>query len=153
MWKNSEKMKQVVLSGIIVLCILIYGCSNMNDVDWSEMRMVEYDREIVIPLNRSVRTIDKKFIVKFDSVLTDSRCPDGLMCFWSGVAGIRLIISEDSGMNKSVELYTLNNINWSDSVVYQDLKIKLKALNPYPSIYKQFDNKSYKATLILSKTK
>ena len=73
MWKNSEKMKQVVLSGIIVLCILIYGCSNMNDVDWSEMRMVEYDREIVIPLNRSVRTIDKKYIVNFDPVLTDSR--------------------------------------------------------------------------------
>ena len=146
-------MKKYLPIGLILLCFMVYGCSNRNDFDFDEIVTVKYGQEIAIPLNRSIRTIDKKFVVKFESVITDSRCPDGAMCFWQGVAGIRMLISDSTAIRKPIELYTLNFNNWSDSAFYKDINIKLLELTPSPYMTREINQDSYKAKIIISKTK
>ncbi|MEZ7866689.1 MAG: hypothetical protein QMB37_04465 [Paludibacteraceae bacterium] len=150
---NNLHIKKSVLSVITVLCMLSFGCENINDVGWDDIRTAAYDRETVIPVNHTVRTTDRKYIVKFDSVFTDSRCPEGVYCFWSGVAGIRFLVEDDSESRKSLDIYTLKFSHFADSATYNGLKIKLIYLDPYPSVGKKMKYDSYKAKIILSKTK
>jgi len=109
-----------------------------------------YNEEVEIPLTCSVLSRDKKYVIRFDSVLTDSRCPEGVECFWAGVAGIRLTVS-DKTASQAFDLFTLNNSLWSDSAIYKDMQIKLLGLIPYPSVYAKYSYKSYRAKIKLIK--
>jgi len=110
----------------------------------------DYNEEVEIPVTCSVISRDKKYVIRFDSVLTDSRCPEGVECFWAGVAGVRLTVS-DKASSQTFDLYTINNNLWSDSAAYKDMKIKLLGLIPYPSAYAKYSYKSYRATIKLIK--
>lgn len=142
-------MKNNKLTGLILLSLIICSCSNRGEL--GSITSADYNREITVPVNGSVKTTDNRYTLRFDSVITDSRCPDGAMCFWSGVAGIRLIVSEVTPIHKTLELYTLNSGNWSDSAIYKDIKVRLLQLSPYPSITEKFQYDSYRAKIVISK--
>lgn len=111
-----------------------------------------YNREFEIPVKGSVLSKDEKYLLRFDSVLTDSRCPEGMYCFWQGIAGVRFSITEKNSTPEKIDLYTWNNpgMNWCDSVTYKDLKIRLLELNPYPSTNVRYGYDSYKAKIIIT---
>jgi len=44
-------------------------------------------------------------------------------------------------------------MNWSDSTMYNNLKIRLLELNPYPSTNARYNNNSYKAKIIITLNK
>ncbi|MHB9056334.1 MAG: hypothetical protein ACYC2P_09335 [Paludibacteraceae bacterium] len=142
-------MRNNELTGLILLSFIICSCSNMSEL--GSITSADYNREITVPVKGSVKTKDNRYTLRFDSVVTDSRCPDGAMCVWSGVAGIKMIVSEITLTPKTLELYTLNNGNWSDSAVYKDIKIRLLLLSPYPSITEKFQYDSYRAKIVISK--
>jgi len=130
------------LTSVFVLLLLL-GCSESNDVSYSQ--------EFEIQVNHSLKTVDKKYVINFDSVFMDSRCPMEADCVWSGVAGVRFTISKKNSSFRTVEVYTLNNQSYSDSVVFDELKIKLLGLSPYPSISHKINYSEYVAKIQLSK--
>ena len=111
-----------------------------------------YNREFEIPVKGSVLNKDEKYLLRFDSVLTDSRCPEGVNCFWQGIAGVRFTITEKNSTPEKIDLYTWNNpgMNWCDSVTYKHLNIRLLELNPYPSTNVRYGYDSYKAKIIIT---
>lgn len=129
------------LTSVFVLLLLL-GCSESNDVS--------YNQEFEIQVNHSLKTVDKKYVINFDSVFMDSRCPMEADCVWSGVAGVRFTISKMNSSFRTVEVYTLNNQSYSDSVVFDELKIKLLGLSPYPSIFNKIKYSEYVAKIKLS---
>ncbi len=151
MLKNSDTMFRHVSFVMLVLCFTLTGCTGMNDFAPDDLSGVRYGSEFLIPLHRTVKTIDNDYTIRFDSVLTDSRCPEGVYCFWSGIAGIRLTVGGRRGETESVDLYTYDFREYSDTVTYKNLKVKLINLIPYPSSGKEISPDSYKAKLILSK--
>jgi len=142
-------MKNLLTKSLVLICIfLLTSCSMKDEVSYSR---IAYNKEYAIPVRYSVTTIDNKYTLRFDSVLEDSRCPEGLVCIWSGVAAVKFSVTEGNSAKTTVKLYTLNNSSWSDSVVYKDIKIKLLRLAPYPSLYTKYSYSAYEATIKLTK--
>lgn len=138
-------MRNLVILSIILL--ILAACEGLSDIN--------YDEEYMIPVAKTVKTVDNTYIIHFDSVLTDSRCPQGAECFWEGIAGVRFTISDKGLSSNIVKLYTISSINkqmeWSDSVVSKNLKIKLIDLTPYPSLNLKFNYSDYRAKIKISK--
>jgi hypothetical protein len=69
--------------------------------------------------------------ILFDSVLTDSRCPKRVYCFWAGNAAVRFIFSDNNNKTSFI-LNTLgSNFFRTDSLI-GEYRIKLLNLYPYP---------------------
>ena len=111
-----------------------------------------YDQEFEIPVKGSVLSKDEKYLLRFDSVLTDSRCPEGVYCFWQGMAGVRLTITQNHFAPETLDLYTWNSerMNYCDSAEYKNLIIRLLELNPYPSTKVRYGYDSYKAKILIT---
>ncbi|MDD2797166.1 MAG: hypothetical protein PHV20_01090 [Bacteroidales bacterium] len=69
--------------------------------------------------------------LKFDSVLEDSRCPDGATCVWAGNAKVQLVL----GLNNKKDTFALNtnaNMPSGDNFVTANgYKISLIDLSPH----------------------
>ena len=111
-----------------------------------------YEQEFEIPVKGSVLSKDEKYLLRFDSVLTDSRCPEGVYCFWQGMAGVRLTITQNHFAPETLDLYTWNSerMNYCDSAEYKNLIIRLLELNPYPSTKVRYGYDSYKAKILIT---
>lgn len=142
-------MKSIIqLFLYLSLVLLLGGCDAGSDLNNSSF---DYAVPTEISVKNSATSIERDYIIRFDSVLSDSRCPKGAECFWVGVAGIRLTVWNRTALPKTVDLYTFNNREWADSAVYKNIKIKLLALNPYPSVNAKFAYSAYKAKLKVTK--
>lgn len=80
--------------------------------------------------------------LSFDSVEEDSRCPEGMMCFWSGNARIALKLS---GIPFSLN----TNIEPVDTSLH-GFTVRLVSLDPYPEAGRIPDRLEYKATLVVT---
>jgi hypothetical protein len=133
---------------ISIICLIgAVSCDNVNDIN--------YNQEYVIPVTKSVRTVDDAYTIRFDSVFTDSRCPEGAQCFWEGVAGARFTVYNKNLMLNTIELYTKSSINkqmnWSDSAICNGIKIQMLELSSYNSLISKSMYLNYKAKIKISK--
>ena len=145
MLKNSEKMKQLVFTTTLVLAVLISACDNPNDAG--------YNTEFTIQLAHSIKTTDSRYIIRFDSIITDSRCPEGAQCFWAGTAGTKFTLSENNEKPVTFDLYIPEypHLNWNKTFIYKNIKIELLQLTPYPSLNSDKNYEPYKATVRLTR--
>jgi len=149
-------IKKISLPFILLLLSCITGCD--NEVDWSNgcyKLKFSYNRAFEIPEKSAMQSVDGQYRLRFDSVFTDSRCPQGAYCVWQGIAGARFTLSRNNSELESFDLYTWNNpgANWSDSALCKNLKIRLLELSPYPSVDLQNSYNNYKARIIVTKQK
>ena len=73
--------------------------------------------------------------VSFLSVTEDSQCPKDAKCIWSGVAVAEIEVMGIYTRPRKIYLSTINDTQkgYSKSAEFNDLKITLNQLNPYPS--------------------
>lgn len=139
------------------VCNTLYPASALPSIYVLDYQLYtfNYNRAFDIPEKFGMQSRDGQYLLRFDSVLTDSRCPEGLYCFWQGIAGVRFTITEKNTASVSFDLYTWNNpgMNWSDSTMYNNLKIRLLGLTPYPSANVRNNYNNYKARIIVTKLK
>ncbi len=86
-----------------------------------------------------------KTYVCFESVLSDSRCPEGAECIWAGNAQVkfRLVTASDNLL-----FFNLNtNTSFTNDTIVGGYRFTLKALNPYPSLKDINLPKAYKAEI------
>ncbi len=95
--------------------------------------------EVTLYYGQAVTFGADKVKIKFDSLLTESRCPDNplILCFWQGMAAIQLsLITQDNDTaNIIVAIEGLTEYPAQDSYPPIDtfgLSIELIALDPYP---------------------
>jgi len=110
--------------------------------------VIRLDQEFELKINQEAAIEGEGLAVVFESVLEDSRCPEGVDCIWSGNAKIRIRSSKQKHATASIELNT--NVGPKSSS-YLGYEIKLVELKPRPKADKPVQSNEYKATLIITK--
>lgn len=79
-----------------------------------------------------VNDLQNKFSVCFDSLLSDSRCPEGAVCFWEGNAEAKFRFQRFGG---DPVLFNLNTYHgFTNETVIDGYRIKLVGLTPQASL-------------------
>jgi len=110
--------------------------------------VIRLGQEFDLKINQEAMVEGEGLAVVFESVLEDSRCPEGVDCIWSGNAKIKVRLSKQKHAPAPIELNTSVE---SKSSSYLDYEIKLVALKPRPKADKPVQTNEYKATLIITK--
>jgi hypothetical protein len=110
--------------------------------------VIRLGQEFELKINQEATIEGEGLAVAFESVLQDSRCPEGVDCIWAGNAKIKIRLSKQTQAPGAVELNT--GINPKSSS-FLDYEIKLVALNPRRKADKPVEPNEYKATLIVMK--
>lgn len=100
---------------------------------------------IELPFHGS-ESIDNRINISFESLASDSRCPQGAECIWAGDGEIIVKLTSSNNL-KSVSLHTLLE---PGKVTFENYKIELLELTPYPVLDRQIDSTDYKAKLKIS---
>ena len=110
--------------------------------------VIRLGQEFDLKINQEAMIEGEALAVVFESVLEDSRCPEGVDCIWSGNAKIRLRSVKQKQTPAAVEL---NTHVGSKSSSYLNYEISLVALKPRPKADKPIQPNEYRATLIVTK--
>jgi len=124
---------------------LIFFLCCKNDLSQGQLQL---DKSIELKYGEILKNTDYQISIVLDSVLTDSRCPNGAECIWAGNAEVRLIYS---GINRKVSflLNTLPSFR-TDSLI-DGYRIKLVKLTPYPELGVDIKQADYKAAIEITK--
>lgn len=91
--------------------------------------------------------IEKKLIIKFESVTSDSRCPKDVVCVWEGDGSVQLKL-----INNQDEIFTfLHTTLEPKEISFNNYQIKLKELNPYPISTEKILKEDYSIKLVIKR--
>ncbi len=143
------KTFKIISAGIIPLLFLIMGCNSPT--------IPEIDENISLGFNQSVVIEANKVRVSFESIITESRCPNDelIRCFWEGLAEIRLKVEKPDQLPKYIILAISGFTTAADSNRYAgvdiyDMNIKLVQLDPYPDQERPYPYNEYIASLVVT---
>ena len=103
-------------------------------------------REFKIKYGEELTVEGQDWKVKFVSV-NDSRCEKGATCVWAGDAKILIGVRRAKAEEAQMEL----QLNGTQAEKYQQYKIRLVALDPYPRTDVKRKRSDYVATLLITK--
>ena len=73
--------------------------------------------------------VGRKLVLKFVSVIEDSRCPVGQVCVWAGNAKVKIQVGRKGGVMNE---FDVNSTVEPQSIRYKGYAIKLASLSPRP---------------------
>lgn len=136
----------MVLPGVVVL--FAAGYSGCNGVIASGVAL---GREFKIRYGQELTVKGQDLKVKFASLLDDSRCPEGVECFWEGDARILIGVSQAAVEEAHMELHTSRGGGDTEGR-YQHYVVRLVALYPNrPRHVGNINHSDYVATLFVTK--
>ncbi len=119
------------------------------------------DRGSIVSLSKNEtclirhRKAAKDLILRFDRVITDSRCPKGIVCVWEGFASVDLQLITLQNDSIPLNLFTGN----SNHHIYPDhydtlgVRIRVEQLEPRPGMDDHIDDRDYRLRLRIDKAK
>jgi hypothetical protein len=110
--------------------------------------VIRLGQEFELKINHEALVEGESLTVGFESVVEDSRCPEGVDCIWSGNAKIKVRSGKQKHAPASLEL---NTNAGAKSSSYLNYEIRLVALKPRPKADKAVQPNEYLATLIVTK--
>jgi hypothetical protein len=116
---------------IIILVMFFFSCKKTNTT--TEESKVQ-NTTIAVNTCHSFST-NSNFSICYDSLLTESRCPSDVVCFWQGVAVVKLTFTQNNS-NVLFKLSTLGSLGShyfppKDTTI-NGVNIKLLDVQPYP---------------------
>ena len=129
-----------ILVGLIAL--ILSGCEGHNEVVNPGIASLPL-RADLYP-GQSIRIAQLGLTATFDSVTSDSRCPQGAACFWQGDGATRLSITRDPGPAVTCTLHTTLAPRL---IEVGGVLLQLKELDPYPQIGTIINPRAYVAEL------
>ena len=100
---------------------------------------------------REWRGGDNAVRICFDSLAQDSRCPRGAVCFWTGVAQVKLTFSFKGQSHGLVLSPAYSPARFPSDTVVSGYKIECLELLPYPDISHAWNISEYKVLLKITK--
>ena len=98
-----------------------------------------------IKVGQEASISSQQLTLKFLSVSEDSRCPQGTICMWEGNGKVNIELTSTGQTSYVVELNTA--VSLKSEATYQDYKISLLDLQPYPSAGSTIQQSEYIATV------
>ena len=116
--------------------------------DAAHPRPVHLDESFALHAGESAKLDSEKLEIRFDVVVSDSRCPKGAQCIVEGDATVRITVKKASAKT-SYELHTSERA--AQEASHDGLTIRLVRLDPYPVEGKAIDGRDYEATLLVTR--
>jgi len=91
---------------------------------------------------------DDTLNVGFVGILEDSRCPEGVTCFWEGDASVHLWLQVAGQARQEFVLHSAGSLG-QQSIEMGDYTVSLVLVAPYPVIDVPIDPDSYVITLVV----
>jgi hypothetical protein len=117
------------------------SCSSRNPAQAST---VPVDRDFELAAGERAQVSGTDVTVEFQSVASDSRCPEGVHCIHAGDAAVRLAVGGGGGGNRALDLHTHDEPN---EAVHGGYSVRLVKLDPYPRDGSTIRPGDYVATL------
>lgn len=123
----------------------------LSMVGWPEpprkVKRARLQQEFKVKVGEQVLITDAGLKITFSAVAEDSRCPKGVNCIWAGNG--KIVIKISKGKKKAdVQLNTGIEPRLGS---FDEYKLKLVELNPYPESDVAIKRGEYVATLVVSK--
>ncbi|OUC12810.1 MAG: hypothetical protein B0A82_20775 [Alkalinema sp. CACIAM 70d] len=108
---------------------------------------IPIDQELNLKLGQEVVLPQSQIKLTFESVLTDSRCPIDVECYWAGNAEVKLKLQRKRKITTAV----LNTMERDQVVKYRSYTIRLAKLSPDRHSGKVISPNDYEVTLKINK--
>ena len=131
----------------LLLSLLLFSTSVWADGSGSKSK-VDLIQEFNIRPGTEVLVKKTGLKLRFNGLVDDSRCPEGVDCIWAGNGKISLAVRQ--GRSKSVS-FDLNTMTEPKSFKYENYVITLVKLAPYPKKDKTIRKRDYRATLTVTR--
>lgn len=134
-------MKNAVLFFAFALAIVAANCSKSDKkgVSTCEDGVTEFTLDEPFYLCYGTEANlegDESFVLSFHALYGESRCPiDSLaLCVWEGRADVGFTATiSDVSQSDTLSAAGLSNPTFSDSTIFANYKIRLLAIEPYPT--------------------
>ena len=148
---NNSNQKFLVICLLFLFLTLITTCDNEEP----ENVFVNINEIFTLKCGESVTVKPDNIDLGFCEVISDSRCPTNLRCFWEGVAEIKVWICEPGQAANFIKLpiygyVTIENTMRHVIVDTLGYQLSLLQLDPYPYEHEERDYSEYEATIFIS---
>lgn len=113
-------------------------------VGLGSIAMAQKTETVTLKRGQQKSAANGEIILKFISVLEDSRCPTDVNCVWAGNAKVEVLISDNRGGSKKSVMNTTTGGPLGDQ--HNGWAIYLTSLTPSPKSGKTIKQRSYVAT-------
>jgi hypothetical protein len=144
-------MKKLII--IVTIAVFIFSCEKSNNFPkYDNMDVTTgfvLNNAIIISEGDCAGDFETNRYICLVSVLNDSRCPDGVQCFWQGNAEAKFKFTNP---DENPIYFNLNTyMGFTNDTIIGGYKFTLKNLTPYPSIKNTILPKAYKAEIDIEK--
>ncbi len=125
--------QQLIGLTLVLITTLVAACGNKKNADLAAANYYDMGDTVQLDEGQEVRYYKPKgwdLIIRFDSLVADSRCPKDANCIWEGNAEVALTLLA-SKKNTSFVLNTNKTMETERS--FDQYKVKLIDVKPYPT--------------------
>jgi hypothetical protein len=130
----------------LLFAICFLGCDGHNEV--INPGTLTFPLTVNLRAGESIRLPQLGFVARFDSVTSDSRCPQGVDCIWQGDGATRISILPDVDQALTCTLHTTVSPNL---ILVNGATVRLKELDPYPRLGAIMNQSVYVAVLEINR--
>lgn len=135
-------MRRLLLPSLSLALVMASGC----DRPTTTAPTAPARQQIVLAPGQTTAIIGSPFVLRFDGVVNDSRCPGDATCITAGDAVVAVSVLTATS-SQAYELHTAQ----PKSFVYDDFTIALEQLDPYPFVTRPIAPGDYRATLVITR--
>jgi hypothetical protein len=136
-------MKKILF--IAFLFVIFIGCEKWtDDKDNQYLGNFAFNDTIELNYGRCLSDFERQIEICFDSVLTDSRCPEDVVCIWAGEAVARFKFKLQNNSPVLMDLH----VGTVDTVI-NNYKFSFIDLLPHPNTENQTKSEDYKAKIVI----
>lgn len=133
-------------------CMTLYPTYDYKSIFVSDIETFDeliWNDTISLSYQECLNDRENQLYFCFESVVSDSRCPKGAMCFWEGNAEARFKLQKH---NSAPVFFNLNtHTGFTCDTIIDGIKFTLLDISPYPEINHRIDQKDYSAKLIVER--
>jgi hypothetical protein len=130
----------------LILVLLLAGIACTSTVNPAS---VSLGQTVTLAIGEKVSITGESLAISFDKVVTDSRCPTGVECFWAGEVSCLVDIT----LQGDTESLILTEPGATSSPVTRDFNPYRIAfsVSPYPQAGKEIPSKDYRLQITITR--
>ncbi len=142
---------QVLVVALIYLALLAAGGPGSDKVPAAPQKATAtLNQEFRLPMKTEVGLPEEKLTIALREVVEDSRCPEGVNCFWEGNAKVRVMVRKTGQAPATIDLNTSGRIG-PNKVTYREYEVELVSVSPTPKQNQTIPQKDYVASMRITR--
>ncbi len=128
---NSEAMKKIIFSLVVVAAFLLFACKKD---DHSNTKTVQLNQPFTLVVDQTAVLDSDGMRIKLLGITEDSRCPTNANCFWAGrVVAEFEVVKDAETVIRTLTDNPANDATLSTSFTAFGHLVMLEEVTPYPA--------------------